>query len=554
MDAKSYLNMCIKLAQSVRIYNTTIAKQTLNYYQLHVPNWLGCEDIEDHPYVRHLCGLAAQTDAPAMIKSLDTGAMFDINSGYSTHPKTKQRLIENSAYFLDTAESIGPFGAQRLQGSIFPYTGAVPLKNGTIIGFDSTLVEDNEIMLIPDLQQWIYNTIHRWTNSGYIASDELYGAAFTGILYVHMPSAIANIRDKYVNTQMVHSFHIDQYLRDYGIDGPLAILNSEQKYSLYKHVAWVMQHRGSEQVYTYLKKLVALDTNVTLSEYHTEVGVSEENVVIVESKQGLTRTVSTIELSKELGIAETTVIKALTHGEHVDKLPIVKITVTGNTNRYGSTFKQMLYAWGWWAINNKYVDSLPVSLPNGEIRTLSAKTAFYYYLIHRPTSLYTDGFDNDVFYCPSMLDVSGNTGMDLVDFVKFDVVDKETFTAKVEQIIADTTLLRSKIDRIYGESLRPYWEGEFPRHHTNGLIVIPNKQTWLAEQQLSELSAEYLDKLFDTFTGYTTGKLYQRLDKAQLYKDLLTHLLSMATHVIAGKQPISECAFFQVTFPELLGD
>jgi hypothetical protein len=552
MDTKSYLNMCIKLAQSVRIYNTTVAKQTLNYYQLHVPNWLGCGHIEDHPYVRHLRGLAAQSDAPAMIKSLDTGLMFDINGGYDIHPKTKQRLLENAKYFSEVADTIGAFGTQRLQGSILPYSGVAPLKNGTIIGYDSSLVEPDESMLIHDLQQWIYNTVHRWTNSGYIASDELYGAAFTGILYVHMPSAIVNIRDKYVNTQMAHSFHIDQYLCDYGLEAVLPILNSIQKYSLYKHLPWVIQYRGSNKVYDYLKHLITMDANVRISEYHTKVGVSEENVVMLEDNGVITREISTVEMSSELNVSESKTITALRHGEHVDNLPVIKVSVAGNTNRYGTTFKHMLYMWGYWATNNKYIDSLPFTLPTGEIRTLSAKTAFYYYLIHRPTSVYTDGFDNDVFYCPSMLDVSGYTGQDLVEFVQFDVLDRSLFTQKVEQIIADTALLRSRIDTIYGESARPYWEGEFPRHHNNMLIIIPDKQTWLTEQQLPTLTDEYLDTLFDTFTGYSTSVLYQRLDKAQLYKGMLTHLLSMSTHVVTSAQTRSECNFFQVTFPVFL--
>lgn len=552
MDAKSYLKQCIALARSVRIYNLAEAKQTLNYYQLHMPNWSGCGTIEDHPYVRHLRGQPAQSDPPAIIHDVDIELEFDIADGYQEHQKTKQSLIEDVDYLLRTAEAIGAFGIQRLLGSLYPYTGSLPLKNGTIIGYDTTLVEPAEISLIPDLQQWIYNTISRWTNSGYVASDELYGAAFTGILYAHMPSAIVAIRDKYVNTHMAHSFHVEKYLCDYGLEMAIPILNSSQKYSLYKHLPWIMQYRGHHAVYTYLKDLITQDSSVRVSEYHTRVGVSDENLLIIEDTNGTTRPVSTAEASQLANVSEQSVITALKYGKYVDTLPMIKLSVNGNTNRYGSTFKHMLYMWGWWAEAGIYVDALPFALPSGETRTLTTKTAFQYYLVHRTMNTYTDGFNNNVFYFPSILDTSGHTGQDLVDFVQFKTVTRSNFVEKVERIITDTLVLRSKIDLVTNMSERVYWEGEFPRHYEAKFITIPDKANWLAENHLPPLSDEYLDKLFDTFTGYTTSALYQRTDKAKRYKEILNHLLSMSTHVVTTPQARSECAFLQSTVATIL--
>lgn len=530
MDMNTYTRACLELARSVRIYHSTVAKQVLNYYQLNRLGWEGCSTAEDHPYVRHLRGLAAHTDLPVSMVSIDTGVQFTLSTNLSVHPKTRQRLQVDHDYFLQVAMTLGEFGYARLTGFLYPYTGEVPLKNGTILGYDATLVEENEYSLMSDLQQWIYRSLIRWTNSGYIASDELYGAAIHGILYAHMPSQIVNLRDLRVQTQEVHPFHVDHYLADHTFANVIPFLSVVQKYSLYKHIPWLLEHRGTDKVFKYYKQLLEMDHTVSVSEYSTRVDPTEVHVSVVKTEFNQTLDVNMDELSLITTQSRDRLYQALAHGEVVDNLPQITVQVRGNHGLFIPLKKTMLYSWGYYADINVYVDTLQVEMPDGSTRPLSTKDAFKYYIIHRPMSTFTQGYNSDAFILPSIQDISGNTGQDLFNFVDISRIDRQLFTVHIEQMYFDKLRLRTAIP-LTPVSERVYWEGEFPRTYQTMAVLIPDKQTWLTEHNLPELTDEYLDKLFEVFTGYSLTEEAKTIGKASAYRTMLYNVLSNTVHL-----------------------
>ena len=82
----------------------------------------------------------------------------------------------------------------------------------SILDYDRSLVEEQEVDLIPKLNRQIIETCNRFHSRGYGAFDPTFNALKVGILAVHLPGMIIALREQYIKTEQVHSFHIWNYL------------------------------------------------------------------------------------------------------------------------------------------------------------------------------------------------------------------------------------------------------------------------------------------------------------------------------------------------------
>lgn len=137
-------------------------------------------------------------------------------------------------------------------------------------------IQPQEINLIPKLQTFLYNHIRNWNNQEYIHGNDLYAPTMLGILYVHLPNVIMNIRLENCKTPHAHRFHIEQYLDSHGQNGRYSrFINIESALYLYRNTLWLEANRGKELVLnTYIDKLLS-PNQIPVNAYSIKQDISQ---------------------------------------------------------------------------------------------------------------------------------------------------------------------------------------------------------------------------------------------------------------------------------------
>lgn len=110
-----------------------------------------------------------------------------------------------------------------------------------------TLIEANEVSLIPKLESYIKNTADQWFVPDHAIANDLYIIAFNATLYSRIPRKIANLREANIKTPEAHSFHVREYLNSHGDLGKhLPYLTLQQSMYLYQNMRWLEDNVGKE--------------------------------------------------------------------------------------------------------------------------------------------------------------------------------------------------------------------------------------------------------------------------------------------------------------------
>lgn len=392
-ELRAYVATCIALTRSVYIHSTTVAKQTLHFFQTD-PNYrqynITCTSRYDHPYYLHLMGesmLGIEEDI--IIHSLDTDTDIILTPlTLVDHPKTRASLIQNKDFFYKAVSAIGDMGHQRLMGILYPITKVESLYDGQILYYDSSLVESSEYSLISELQTWIVTTLHRWTNSGYIATGRLYASALMGILYVNMVGAIMNIRDSKCKTPEVHTFYIDRWLSDYGIGDYLQNIPTAIKYRIYRNIEHLDYLKGSQKALEWWQDLLFADTVLQLRTYrHAPLyGASDYPITVVESTNGVptrhlnAKAFSELLTDMDIPTGEVDVWNAWTYGQHLDMAGQVTVSTRSTAPLHWHSLEEsMVHFWGWLSIQGNYQGSIQVTTEDDTVILMSIMDAFLYY-------------------------------------------------------------------------------------------------------------------------------------------------------------------------------
>ena len=63
-------------------------------------------------------------------------------------------------------------------------------------------------------------------------------------------------------------------------------------------------------------------------------------------------------------------------------------------------------------------------------------------------------------------------------------------------------------------------------------LPLPDKETWLAEQQLPPADSSSLEQIFELFTSYSHSYVYLEQAKPLNYRKLLAKLTSISSHIV----------------------
>lgn len=283
------------MAESFEVYRQNIsdlARSLIIKFSYNAKSWnkalsnAGYEVDSDDPttwkYYLNLAGYQHSFDEPIYIKSNDTQAEILLSkSVLENHPQTKEdyRPTADETYFLNLWK-LYPNQEIFMRSVTTDLTveECVNADDFTILYYDESLLDSNEVSLISDLQKMINQNVRLWWNSDFALTDPYYPAAFYASLLASINMWIDNIRSGKRMTSEVQNFWMWSYLGCfYKLDEFRNVLPRDTAIWLVKSVA-AFQKKSSrrDEFDNFVKKLT---NDLSLDVQHLALVVSTENLL-----------------------------------------------------------------------------------------------------------------------------------------------------------------------------------------------------------------------------------------------------------------------------------
>lgn len=272
------------------------------------------------------------------------------------------------------------------------------------INADDLLIADNEMNLIPLLQEQINNYFIRWYNPFFSITNNLYYSLTLSGLYGNLWHWIMMIRVQNAKTEYAHMFHIRSYLDSFGKLGEVTeYLPLKPLLFLYRNLRYLEANFGKQKTFDLLVENVATPSKISLQRYdikHNLTSLVDNLVPLVELERvfinpeipgvGTKRRFPEEIINKEtkfidafkdldadLSIANTQIDNAFS----IDNAVYSKVIESEMLDDFDSgvySLTGMLFNyWGYLASTDQYKGSLYVTQPaTGERLLLTPKAAF----------------------------------------------------------------------------------------------------------------------------------------------------------------------------------
>ena len=204
-------------------------------------------------YFMNLAGIKHETNSDIEVTVIELGEKQSLSKELlDKYSYTKAELMANGDVYDELIENY-PDDILYIHGCIYnemDIEDIINASDGTIISWNSDLVETSEYRLIKELEVWVKDFITRYHVRQYTLVDELYIAAFVGVLYAQLPAKLVNLRFDKALTNEAHSFHMEHFFRsNLAIWDSINILNTETKYWLYKNLPWLINNIGRNETF-----------------------------------------------------------------------------------------------------------------------------------------------------------------------------------------------------------------------------------------------------------------------------------------------------------------
>lgn len=231
------------------------------------------EDMRTWKYFLNMAGFSHITNNDVKIRLIENNELVSLNKNIlDTYKYTRIELSKFDDYFNDLVAKY-PDDYSFIKGCIFPVDidKAIASEEGSILNYNHNLVENNEYSLIRELELYVKNFHKRYNIGNYMLTDNLYMPSFLAVLYADIPNKINNIRISKINTNEVHSFHMEHFFRSHlDLWDNIQILNNETKFWLYKNLRYLMKHTGKESTLKTILNNIFEKNNIGIGEYVLE--------------------------------------------------------------------------------------------------------------------------------------------------------------------------------------------------------------------------------------------------------------------------------------------
>lgn len=226
-------------------------------------------DPSSWKYYLNVCGLYHPTDEIITITSLDDQSQITFDRPtLLNHPLTKYSYRYNSRFYRELITA-HPDKELLIIGVIYPadLQKAIDSQDGSILSYPDYLVESNEVSLISNIENWIYEYKVRWSNKQFNLTDPLYSASNLAIMYLNLVPLILNLRLKACKSNETHSYHVREYLASHGmLDVYLDFLTLKQALFLYRNICYIERNSGKRDTFSWLIEKIMTDRNLPIAE------------------------------------------------------------------------------------------------------------------------------------------------------------------------------------------------------------------------------------------------------------------------------------------------
>lgn len=266
---KDYNNNNIELAKSLVIHLVDVA-MSINKGLL-INNKISTPlDKREWKYYMNLAGIKHSTNNDVKVTIIELGRKESLTlENLNLYPYTKSELLKQDTFYKNLVYDY-PDDILYINGCLFPVDidKAIESKDGEILNYNSTFIEENEHYLMKELQSHVYSFLKRWHVEEYIIIEELYLPSMLANLYSTLPAKIANLRLEKVYTNEVHSFHLEHFFRsNFNLYENITILKRNQIFWLYKNLNYLINNLGKNSALNLLIEKIITPNNLGLGEY-----------------------------------------------------------------------------------------------------------------------------------------------------------------------------------------------------------------------------------------------------------------------------------------------
>lgn len=264
-NSKIYFDSNLTLCKTL-VIKSDIAANSINDHL--IKNNYGYDinynDKTTWKYYKNITGEYHEKDETMYVISLDNleNIVFS-KANLEVHTATLEAYSYGTRYYYSLINKY-PKQEQLILGILYPANmeNSINAENGSILSYPNYLVEEQEITLINELDDYIKRYLVKWNVEAFGLSDSLYNSAQHAIFYLNLLPKLLNLRLKRCKTLEAHSFHIRQYLASHGyLDKYMPYLNLKQILYLYRNIRYIERNSGKTEQF---KELI----NVFLSAYN----------------------------------------------------------------------------------------------------------------------------------------------------------------------------------------------------------------------------------------------------------------------------------------------
>jgi hypothetical protein len=268
-----YIKDTIKLTKSIVIKNNAEALKYNEYVKIKHPTHFLDSDPRTWRYYKHLTGVLHQVDVPVVFVSVDNGMSVTLSvASMLIHRRSKSELLKFGIYY---DELVARYPEQELYikvliaQSLFSDAFEIyELPDYTVIAYDTSLIEDNEHDLLPELQLRIDNYKNIWLIPYYALSSNLFLTSQYHILYNFIFTSLLSIRLGNAKTSRAHTFHIRLYLASHhNLDNYILFLTRKQQLFLYRNLLYLNNHAGINNTFRTLIDVLFSERNISVVNY-----------------------------------------------------------------------------------------------------------------------------------------------------------------------------------------------------------------------------------------------------------------------------------------------
>lgn len=271
-NKSAYTNNLNKLLMSMNIKIEESPYQIEFYlykkYGIRKPDYY-LDDKKTWKYYINISGNYHFLDQPMYIYNRYTSQdMLLTVDNLKSYPNIRTELLDFSLTY-DNLVSKYPLQENLIKSILLPVDidYAIQSSTGTILAYDTNMVDSNEYSLMAEVQEYIYGWIGRYYISDYALVDDLYISSIFAVLGADLRLKIDNIRLKNVFTYEAHSYYVNNFFRSHlGIDLELNILTDKVKMWLYKNLRYIERHTGKDSTFNLIVSKVLGDSNIGIGE------------------------------------------------------------------------------------------------------------------------------------------------------------------------------------------------------------------------------------------------------------------------------------------------